>query len=250
MKRERTITVTNMRLQVRFDWRGWLVLGAMVFSLWAGVGPAQAHQPIWGAETGVTTIPNLSTSFAVYRDLKAPAQVDYYALAAKAGDRLWAGINIPAVPGLEHYGVTVALFGPGLPLADPAAVPFEYPDGVGAVLFNSQPGADFFEPFTQTNYWGRQRFDLTLPETGTYYLAVWNPAGQTGKYVMDTGRAEVFGPGDIFNFPIWWVRVHLFFGHGPYLAGLAAALVVLGVAFVAWRRRARATLAARPAAQL
>ena len=106
------------------------------------------------------------------------------------------------------------------------------------MIFPSRVTEDFFEPFTQTNYWGRQEINLNLPSAGTYYLLVWQPDGKAGKYVLDTGRAEVFGPGDLFRFPIWWVRVHIFFGHGPWLA-LAAALILLAVGLLVIRKRYR-----------
>jgi len=51
---------------------------------------------------------------------------------------------------------------------------------------------------------------------------------RTGKYVLDVGKAEEFGIGDLFVFPVWWVQVHRFFGQTEYLAGgadLALALI-------------------------
>jgi len=198
---------------------------------------ASAHRPLWGEQYGPVEIPNLSTSFAVYQDL-TPDQIDIYTFEAKAGQELHAGIQIPAVEGLEEYGVTVALFGPGFPEADPNILPPDHPEDLGAIIYPSIVTPDFFEPFTQTNYWGRQEIDLDLPEDGTYYLLVWHPDGQPGKYVLDTGRAEVFGPGDLFRFPIWWVRVHVFFGHGRLLA-LAAALILFAVGLLVIRNRSR-----------
>jgi hypothetical protein len=96
--------------------------------------------------------------------------------------------------------------------------------------------ADFFEPFTQTKYWGRQQIDLSLPANGAYYLLVWQPDGQPGKYVLDTGYEEVFQLADLIRFPVWWLRVHIFFGHGPVLA-LAGALIFLAVALLILRGR-------------
>lgn len=206
------------------------------------VSPASAHRPGWGDADGLTEITNIVTSFAFYRDLSQAGQVDVYTFTAKAGDRLHAGLNIPAVRGLENYGVSVALFGPGLPPADPELLPPDHPEDLGALVFPTLNSADFFEPFTQTNYWGRQRLELDLPETGEYFLIVWHPTGATGKYVLDIGTAEVFGPGDVFQFPIWWVRVHAFFGHTPYL--VAAALVPLvAVTILVFRRHAHFGLA-------
>jgi hypothetical protein len=77
---------------------------------------------------------------------------------------------------------------------------------------------------------------MKLPADGEYYIVVWQPEGIAGKYVLDSGRAEVFGFGDLFRFPIWWIQVHIFFGHGPYLLG--TGVVVLGlIAFTIIKRR-------------
>ncbi|MGD8404071.1 MAG: hypothetical protein PVJ21_10445 [Anaerolineales bacterium] len=196
---------------------------------------AFAHRPVWGEQYSPIEIPNLSTSFAVYRNL-AHDQVDVYTFEAEIGQELHAGIQIPAINGLQDYGVTVALFGPGLLEADPNTLPPNHPEDLGAIVFSSVVTDNFFEPFTQTNYWGRQEINLNLPGDGTYYLLVWQPDGQSGKYVLDTGRAEVFKPGDVFRFPVWWVRVHIFFGHGPWLA-LGAILILFVVGLLVLRKR-------------
>src|SRR5512136_2384989 len=94
-------------------------IGAAVLLGWlfAAAAPASAHRPVWGDGTanGVMPIENLSTSFAFYRDLQAAAEAEVYTFEAKAGQHLHAGISIPAIRGLENYGVSMALLGPGLP---------------------------------------------------------------------------------------------------------------------------------------
>jgi len=212
----------------------------LVTILFFAVPGASAHRPGWGNDSGATQIDNLSTSLAFYRELKAPAQVDVYTFQGQAGEHLHAGISIPAISRLESYGVNMALMGPGLPEADHEALPADHPEGLGAIIIPNTPGKDFFEPFTLTSYWGRQRIEFNLPASGTYYLLVWNPSGATGKYVMDTGEAEVFSPGDLLRFPVWWVRVHAFFGQGMLmLASLLFFLGGIGTLFVLARRRTK-----------
>ena len=212
----------------------------LVTILFFAVPGASAHRPGWGNDSGATQIDNLSTSLAFYRELKAPAQVDVYTFQGQAGEHLHAGISIPAIFRLESYGVNMALMGPGLPEADHEALPADHPEGLGAIIIPNTPGKDFFEPFTLTSYWGRQRIEFNLPASGTYYLLVWNPSGATGKYVMDTGEAEVFSPGDLLRFPVWWVRVHAFFGQGMLmLASLLFFLGGIGTLFVLARRRTK-----------
>jgi hypothetical protein len=199
---------------------------------------AYAHRPVWGEDLGVTKIENLSTSFAFYREFKTE-KVHVYSFEGQAGQSLHAGIQIPAIKGLEEYSVSMAILGPGFPEVDEALLPLDHPENLGAMLFPSETTSDFFEPFTQTNYWGRQRADITLPADGTYYILIWNPEGKPGKYVMDSGRAEIFGPQDLFLFPIWWLQTRIYFGQGPYLAliGLSIVAVIAGL-FI---RRQRST---------
>jgi hypothetical protein len=207
----------------------------VIFTAIIPFSSASAHHPIWGDEKGTITIPDLGTSYAYYRDLPV-GKVDVFTFEGKAGENLYAGINIPAIKGLEKYSVNMALFGPSLPAANHDLLPPEHPENLGALIFPSIVSADFFEPFTQTLYWGRQRIDMSLPADGTYYLLVWQPDNVAGKYVIDSGHAEVFGLGDLFLFPVWWVRVHMFYGHGGYL--LVSAIIILGlVLFTIAKRR-------------
>jgi len=211
-----------------------LILAFIVFASTIPISNASAHRPMWGDED-VTTLDNLTTSFAFYRSLPAD-KVHTYAFEGKQGQSFHAGINIPAVKGLENYSVNMALFGANLPEADHDHLPSEHPENLGALIFPSKVSTDFYEPFTQTLYWGRQSLDMSLPADGEYYLVIWQPEGIAGKYVMDSGRAEVFDFGDLFLFPVWWVQVHFFFGHGAYL--LAGAAVILGfIIFRIFKRR-------------
>ena len=204
--------------------------------------PAAAHRPGWGNPNGLTEINDIQISYAFYRDLHSITQVDTYAFSGKAGEHLHAGISIPAIQGLESYNVNLALFGPGLPAAGHNALPPGHPEELGALVFPPQPGKTFFEPFTQTNYWERQSIELTLPETGEYYLLVWQPDEQTGKYVMDVGHDEVFGPLDILRFPIWWLQVHAFFGQGPLLAAILGSAALVSIGYLFFRQQKRAVL--------
>lgn len=200
---------------------------------------AEAHKPIWGDGNQIE-IPNLTTSFAAYRHLQEPSQIDTFVIEAQAGERFQGEISIPQVEGLEDYDVRAALFGPGLPDAEHEQFPPDHPDDLGALVFPSRVTSDFFEPFTQTSYWGRQPIEVTLPATGTYYLLVWQPDDEPGKYVLATSGEERFSFADIFRFPLWWIRVHVFFNHTLYLL-VGAAFLMLGLAtgIWYWRRNQR-----------
>lgn len=225
-----------------------LSLMFMILTAAATAPAASAHRPLWsGVDGEIIVIPDMSTSFALYQELRQPGQVDIYEFQAEMGDELYAGINIPQIDGLESYGVSMALVGPNLPTSDVGQLPIEAPEGMGALLFPSQPGDDFYEPFTQTSFWGRQSAEAMAPDAGSYYLLVWNPSGETGKYVVDVGREEVFSAGDFLRFPIWWVKVHIYFEHTAFLL-TASGLMLAAVLTQVLRRRARRAPRPRPAA--
>jgi hypothetical protein len=207
--------------------------------------PVSAHRPDWGDQNGATRIEDIQVSFAFYRELKTTDQVDVYEFDARAGEHLHAGINIPDLPELQDFGVSVAMFGPGLPAANESthgSLPADHPEDLGMLVFESQKSENFFESFTQTNYLGRQQIEVDLPEDGTYYLLVWHPSGERGKYVLDVGRREVFGMGDLFLFPVWWIQARIYFGQGPQIIAVAF-MVIMGAALalftVILRRRWR-----------
>lgn len=235
-----------------------------LFSIFFIVPAASAHRPEEGNEAGNTVIPDANTSFAYYRQIDSTSPIHFYSFEGQAGQFFHAGINIPQIQGLEDYQVSLALLGPGLPNLEVNEKDFEFnshnepdlpenPHGetftdiplpaelsehqLGGLIVEGKLGEDFFEPFTQTSYWGRQELDLDLPETGKYYLIVWNPEGKEGKYVLDTGTREVFGPTDLFRFPIWWLNTRLYFEQGPSLA-LAGSFIFFGmVGIVIYRVR-------------
>jgi len=236
---------------------GRLVLIAVLLGTLIAVPDVHAHRPESGSVEGITQIPDPSTSYAYYRELDVSEPVHVYRFEAQAGQFFHAGINIPQIKGLEDFGVTLALLGPGLPLITQDAfqltIAEAYADHVtqspgslvadlglganGGLVLASETSADFYEPFTQTRYWGRQTAELNLPESGVYHLLVWNPEGKVGKYVLDTGTQEVFGPTDLFRFPVWWMSTRVFFEQTPQLVGALMVILAGVVGLVVYRRR-------------
>lgn len=197
--------------RLRFDTmlRRVLLLFVFVITL-AFAAPALAHRPMWGDGYGPIEVEDISISYAFYQTMK-PDEIEVFYFEGQAGQNLHAGIQIPDNGKYEDYGVNAALFGPGLPKADEAILPPDHPEDLGAMVYESHASSNFFEPFTQTNYLGRQKIDMSLPADGTYYLLVWNPESVPGKYVIDFGYREAFTPLDIFLFPFWWLRVNWYF---------------------------------------
>ncbi len=195
--------------------------------------PAEAHRP-QPAGSELTVVPDLETSYAFYRTLEG-GLIHRYLVAPVEEERLDAGVSIPDLEGLAGYEVWLALVGPGLPTG--SDVPFEVPPGLGVVVAPPTDAGEFFEPFTQTRYRTGQRITQDLIAGQTYALVVWSEAEGPGKYVLDSGREERFGPTDLLRFPGWWVSVNAYFGHWWRLA--AAGMVGAGLLTLAVRRLLR-----------
>lgn len=174
---------------------------ALIVALLA-VAPASAHRPYFEEEDIVAAKPwqfdDPTISTVVYAALQSASDVDYFTFAGRQGERILLEITIPQIEGQENFAPSLALLGPGLGSAAlPARV--ERPASpAGSLLIEPPPGPaeTFFEPFSRTSYWERQSQRVTLPADGRYTVAVWHPAGETGRYGFVIGDKERPG-GDI-----------------------------------------------------
>ncbi|MCX8206914.1 MAG: hypothetical protein N3G75_03680 [Methanothrix sp.] len=173
----------------------------MLFMLVMG---ATAHQPffedvdITSEDPWFVADPTIST--AIYATLDGPEDVDYYSFNATRGQTVLLSMVIPQIEGHENFTPMMALMGRGLAPARPPDRVFK-PEGYGTMVLMPPVNASvFFEPFTRTSYWTRQRELVKIPADGQYLVAVWDAAGRTGRYVFVIGDREV--PGGDLAFPL------------------------------------------------
>lgn len=182
-------------------------------------------------------------SWAAYNILKRPGDVHYYRFEAEAGEEIYASMMVPHLERLKDYSPEYALIGPGLedniagfsPEEIRAKLDIQDNEGVSIVRYQEPEGEEaetFFEHFTRTEYWRRQKSTISAPEDGTYFLVVFSRAEETGKYVLAVGREEKWGVGDIVRLPkIWWdVRMFMEKESSTYAA--ASILAAVGGYFI------------------
>lgn len=170
---------------------------SFLFSL-AIAAPVWAHQPNFEEDDFTSAVPyaiaDPTVSTAVYATLESRGDVDYYVFDGRKGQSILLELTIPQIDGQENFTPTLALIGVGLPqLALPRAV--EQPTGSGALILRADagPATVFNEPFSGTSYWDRQSTRAKLPADGRYTVAVWNEAGNVGRYTFVIGEREIFG---------------------------------------------------------
>ena len=166
-------------------------------------------------------IPDPVISWAMYEELENKAL--FYKFDAKKDDRLYSSIVIPKLEHLENFTPSLVLIGPStfLDLVDELKVMdtdknFDYtiPDGYDAYVFDYDgpiPSKEFYEPFGQITYWERQEIDLQLEAPGTYYMAVFDKEGSSGKLALAIGYVEDFSGNDFVTvLPNAWLESRYF----------------------------------------
>lgn len=176
---------------------------ALLFLLAAPL-TAEAHQPYFEDDdwtpANAYRVADPTVSTALYATLDRRDDVDYVRFTGRAGQSILIGLTIPKIEGQEIFTPTFALIGPGLPTTRlPARL--ETPPDTGARILRAAPGdpTSFFEPFSRTGYWERQKDRFVLPADGEYWVAVWSDVGQVGRYTLVVGDREI--PGGDIGFP-------------------------------------------------
>jgi hypothetical protein len=179
---------------------------------------AFAHQPFFedGDLTPATPLrvadPQVST--ALYATLDRPGDVDYFVFDGRASVGVEVGMTIPQIDGQADFAPVIGLIGPGFPEADLELLPDDetrqlVKPGDGLLILPPSTATTFYEPFSRTSYWRRQRENVRLPGDGIYTLVVWSADNGVGRYVLVVGDREIPG-GDLMfpmKLPVYWTPV-------------------------------------------
>lgn len=238
--------------------------------------PLQAESDSNNRLLDAVHIPDHKVSYAIHQEINDPGEVDYYSFDAKEGDELYVEMTIPKLAGLESFTPSIALIGHGISSElleqhdnnnarilkveinpDPHehrnydnddaddALPSQVPANTGTIVIvnynGTIPSTEFFEPFTQTSYWERQKLIVDeLPSSGRYYLAVFDEqrdvqgdnnddaAVVTEKYTLAVGKIEDFTATDyVVTLPVAWFDTKLFFN--DYVTPLIAIILMIAI---------------------
>lgn len=205
-----------------------------------------AHKPLKSLASGTRSdpviIPDHQLSQAAFAELIHSGQVDYYRFTvARAGETIVGSMLIPKLERLKEFSPALALIGPGLP-RDTAGFNVENmldvkdSEGVLVARYQGNTPQVFFEPFTQTRYWRRQELRIAAPSAGAYYFAVFDPTGNTGKYVFCIGERDDWQLRELAKLPqIWWqTRMFVEERISTYVIVTVLALMVLTIIYKVW----------------
>lgn len=170
----------------------------------------------------------------VMGQLQHSSDIDVTTFDYVAGDRIQGIIFIPQNQDLESFMPSVAIVGPGLPVV--SDLPFDVPEGMGAVVRHSDAGSDYFDIFTQINFHKRAHVEAIAPITGRYYMVVFGKPVGSARYALDIGIEETFAPAVLARYPVNWWEVHEAMRWSHWPATLYAAIFAVSSVFAVRRR--------------
>jgi len=187
----------------------------MILSL---IAIASAHKPSFGNDftsaQSAYLVEDPNISIVVYQELTCDETELWLHFTAEEDFPLYVQLGVPVIDRLENYYPKAAVLAAGLP-EPPSDLPFEVPEGMGAIVFDSEDQAqDFYEPFTQTESW--IWVEEWVNVSGEGYIVGWHPEQWTGKIWLATGEVEDFEDVSISDFAYWTEAVNNFHETGKF----------------------------------
>jgi pimeloyl-ACP methyl ester carboxylesterase len=173
-------------------------------------------------------VPDAHFMWFVMGQLQTNDDIDVVTFDYRAGEMMRGIIFIPVNDDLHNFSPHVALVGPGLPKpAEP--LPFEIPEGMGAIVGRSNSNETYFDIFTQINFYPRAMVEAVAPQSTRYYMVVFGDRAGSSRYALDIGIMETYAPAVLARYPInWWeVRDMMRWGHWPAILYALAAAIAL-----------------------
>ncbi len=94
----------------------------------------------------------------------------------------------------SDFRPSVALIGPGLEAPPSGSLPFTLPKGMGAQVFVDDRSSNGLRIALPSNnitgdqpVYSTNKHTFTVPQAGDYTVAVWEPNGNSGAYMLSTG---------------------------------------------------------------
>ena len=219
-----------------------LLLGTLLAAALTLTPAALAHAPLAVGDNEslatATRVADPTKSWAVYAELHEGGEAQYYRFEAVRGDTIPLQLFTSPAEDSSGFVPTFAIMGPGVRDEGTAPTLLERPPGAGVRIVPGAPSPDVsYEPFSPSAMREIAGASLTVPQDGTYHVAVYgNDRG--GRYGLAIGSRESFTPAEWLTVPLFFTTVYSWEGQPLWRVYLPAALVVAaGLVLLTLRRR-------------
>lgn len=160
-----------------------------------------AHQPFFEEPDTTASAPmrvrDPVISTALFSTLAQADDVDFFTFSVSAGQTIEFGMTVPQIAGQDQFAPHIGILATGLDCGGISALPEAarplVTSRMGAMVIEPTEATVFFEPFSRTAYWRRQREKVAFPVNSVVYVVVWHSQGSVGRYALVVGQREVRG---------------------------------------------------------
>jgi len=173
-------------------------------------------------------------SWAIYGFL-GPNETQYYSFDRELGERIYLSLLKSSDHREKDFQPEVALLGPEVKTAGrlPDRVALQQKASDFGILIVSGKSASnaTYEPFGPSSFIEMAALDMAAPESGRYYVAVYDNS-TPGHYALTVGSREEFSFSERITMPVRLVSVYLWEGQSlgviliPYLAAELVAILI------------------------
>lgn len=195
-----------------------------------------AHSPLIPGNNGeldsATFIPDPTKSWAIYGELHGGMEAQYYRFDINETQKIHISLLKSTDPDNRDFIPGFALMGPGLQGQGDVPAYVDIPAGADAIVISGeQPSLATYEPFSASSFYSLADLKINAPVSGTYYIAVYEPA-RGGQYSLAVGDREEFSISEWIFIPIKLISIYQWGGQSlfmiflPVIAALAIGLWV------------------------
>ena len=185
-------------------------------------------------------------SWAIYGFLESN-QTGYYSFDLQKGERIYLSLIKSTNPAEKSFCPAMALIGPGIKndgampdqiMPDGILLP-DLPEGFGVMTIAGKSAANAtYEPFGPSSFVEMAELNLSAPEDGRYYAAVYSNA-TPGHYGLAVGYREEFGFMERIGSPLRLISVYLWSGQSPSMILIPYLVAEIIGLLVFWRSSRR-----------
>ncbi|MDH5733551.1 MAG: hypothetical protein OEY88_07195 [Candidatus Bathyarchaeota archaeon] len=201
------------------------------------ISAAVAHAPVVPDNNEslavATMISDPTKSWAIYAELHEGGEAQYYGFNMTVTEKIYVMLFKPTSPDHENFLPSFILMGPAL--VNQGQIPefVETPPEAGVlVVEGKQPAQATYEPFSPGTFYSLAEVAVDAPETGTYYVAVYEEF-RGGRYGLAIGYRESYAIDEWILIPLNLISVYQWEGQGlavifaPMVATLAVGLILM-----------------------
>jgi hypothetical protein len=220
----------------------------LIFSL--AIPFIMAHAPLGTGDNEsigkATVVPDPTKSWALFSQLNSDGDAQYYTFNLTAGQKIHVTMYKSMRPEDTTFNPRLVIVGPSVVAQGEIPTNITIPSGSNARLVGQTQPTPTYEPFSPSTFTGLADETLENPNTGTYYLVVYeqSSAPKGGHYGLAIGDRETYTIDEWILIPFNLMTIYQW--EGQNLALILAPMIIaliIGIILITWRFKKKGNLA-------